>query len=142
MSGLDPQDEAGILEAVMVAMGGDRPTPHALVCLNLEATLATERDRPFRTQAIQTRDVFSIPTALLDALRDNNRGAEIPESGVGRYYEVSRPGISADGRTAIVVIRLCADGRSGLDVWYLEKSDRGWAVTAVGPAMRLRPILG
>jgi hypothetical protein len=133
MSGLDPQDEARILEAVVVAMDGSCPTPHMFVSINLAAL--ADPDRPFRTQAIQTREVFAIPAALLDALRYNNRGAEESKGSVGRYYEVSRPGVSADGQAAIVVIRVCVDGGSGLDVWYLEKSERGWAVTAVGPAI-------
>jgi len=126
-------DEDGILELAVRYMDGRRPTPDALAPVNVEHAFALRVGQPFLTQTIQTRDVFPIPTELLDKLRANNHGAPVPQPALGLHYAVSRPGVASDGQTAVVVVHMRSGDRGVLDFLYMENRHRQWTTIAVGP---------
>jgi hypothetical protein len=104
--------------------------------LNVESVFAAYGGKPFLTQMIQTRKVIPIPTELLDALRTNNHPAPALQPPGEGQCAISRPGIAADGQSAVVVVHLRFDASRGvLDFVYLEKRDGQWKLMGAGPCM-------
>ena len=127
-------EERGILDAVKVMEGP--PTPNKFVRMGVDHAIKAIEAAPNQTHRLGSRELMSIPTELTDSLRENNRGIQRYETRTkGTHFVVSRPGISADGLKALVLMEHYSRGY-GNDlggVLYLEKTNGRWVVTASGP---------
>jgi hypothetical protein len=127
--------ERGILEAV-ADLSHVRPRPDRLLRLHVDVDGAIETIRSVPpTHRLGKRELVAVSNELLESLHANNQGKErLGRATKAAYYRVSRPGISADGLTAIVLEEKFAGGYAeSADFLYLEKKAGVWAVTASGP---------
>jgi len=127
-------EERGIFDAVKALEGP--PTPNKPVRIGVEHAIKVIENARNETYRLDSREPVSIPAELTASLRENNRGVlRYVTRTKATHFVVSRPGISADGLKAIVLMEHYSRGYGNdlAGVLYLEKTNGRWVVMASGP---------
>jgi len=128
-----PPEEQAIIKAA-VEFAHVTPIEQTLLLEAMPSPLVGLQDQPYAT-TLGTGGTLPISHELVGAIREANnqrrslKGLVLTTNAGHNRLVVSRPGISRDGSSAIVVI----EDMHRYNIQYLEKRDGAWRVVALGP---------
>jgi hypothetical protein len=128
-----PPEEQAVIKAA-VEFARITPIEQTLLPEAMPSPLLGLRDQPYAI-TLGTGGTLPISHELVGAIREANnqrrslKGVVLTTNAGHNRLAVSRPGISRDGSSAIVVI----EDTHRYKIQYLEKRDGSWRVVAMGP---------